>query len=290
MKICFSLLSFFALCFALPHAVESAPQTPAKPPGKKAKSAPKGTSTSRPPGIRLPPDLPAEVREGYRTTETLLRHLMAKKYGKALKMMNQTIRQILTPKHLERQNKMVTSVIGTYQPNTLRLHSKIARRGQTRYIWHGRFAKEKGTILVLVDSKNHISGFVIQSPSLLRKLRKEQAVPHMGSSTKNRINSQVDLLMRGYNLSNWKIFCQPCTHVMKHMVAPQRFKKLRKGLMQRYGRYISRRLVEVRRLSSMPNALIFRYQAKFHKNKAVRMQIVFHKKGTKYLIASWQLR
>ncbi len=273
-----------------PAARRSVPQHKTPPKARPTARHLKGKATSRPVPIRIPADLPVAAQQGFRLTETLLRHLGKQRYQKVLALMNDTIRKVLTPHHLSRQDQMVRSVIGVYQWNTLRLHSKISHKGQTRYIWHGRFVKEKGTILVLFDANNKISGFVIQSPSLLRKLHKEQAAPTMDRVAKGRLEQYVNLLLRGYNLGKWKLFSKPCSLVMKKMMAPPRFQALRKKLLQQYGRYQSRRLVEVRRLSSLPNALIFRYYSKFSKRSKVRLQIVFQKKGQSYQIASWQLR
>lgn len=260
--------TFWALCF-----LGATPQTP-----------------TTLPAIRPPSKLPKMAVPGFRQTEQLLRYLMKGKYNKALQSMNPTIRNALSPKHLKQQHQRVVSTIGSYRWNSLQLHSRVSFRGNTRYIWYGQFAKEKGTILILFDPLNRISGFVIQSPSLVRQQQKETAATSLSARMRAQLQGFVNTLLNGYNQKNWTQFCKHCNTVMKKLLAPPKFGTLHKQLLKRYGRYVSRRLVQVRRLSALDNTFIFRYSARFKRNAQVRMQFVFRRKGRHYQIASWQLR
>ncbi|TNE51328.1 MAG: hypothetical protein EP343_04345 [Deltaproteobacteria bacterium] len=248
-----------------------------------------GSPTSRP-TIRPPQTLPTLAHQGFRQTETLLRLLMQGKYAAALQQMNPTIRSALSPQHLKKQHQRVFATLGAYRLNSLTLHSRVSLRGNTRYIWYGQFTKEKGTILILFDAQHRISGFVIQSPSLLRQQQREASADALGARLRAQLQTQVNTLLQGYNQNQWAAFCKHCNKVMKQLLAPPKFKTLQSQLMKRYGRYLSRRLFSVKRLSAMKQTFVFRYVARFSRNAKVRMQFVFRRKEGQYRIASWQLR
>lgn len=219
--------------------------------------------------------------------EKILRACNAKDFAKALRLMGPVMRKSVSAKLLKQQIALTRATIGTYTPNSLQFLSSVAQFGKTRFIWNGKFQQETGTILMLFNKDAQLMGFIIQSPKLLQRLRKERPIKRLAPALQKKLSAMVEQLLRGYNKGSWKHFCLHCSPLMRLMYRPPRFASMRKILHKQFGAFQRKRFLRAARLS-LGELLVLHYHGAFKKQHAA-LRVVFRKKDALYHIAGWRV-
>ena len=233
---------------------------------------------------------PMTPKQAQALAEKILLLSNKKQFKQVLGLMSPLIQKTISVTQLKQQLSMTLSTIGPYKAGTLNLRSQVTQAKHTRFIWQGTFAKEKGTVLLLLDSQQQVAGFIIQSPTLLRKIRQEQPTT-LKKAQLAKLAKLVKNLMNGYNAGQWKIFCKDCNSVMKVLLKPPRFQNLIKVFHNRYGKVKRYAFFKASRLA-LAKILVLRYKGVFSKqvNKPMTIQFAFQQLKGKYLITGWQIK
>lgn len=233
---------------------------------------------------------PKEKKRAQQLTENLLEQLEAQRYDQVIQQLHPSLRRTLTVEQLGEYIERIFRITGPYKKNTLRFQSELEEGDRLRLMWTADFAKDRATVMILLYRKTwQLGGFVIQSPRIQGRLRKEVPLPLPKGARRKRLERAITFLMEGYNQGDWAKFSRPCGEVMRVAMRPPRFALIRRGLLQRFGLYQDRKLLSAHRL--LPEGhLILRYQARFQKEKRLVLQVIFAKQQGGDVILWWQLR